>query len=112
MRGATLYLEQDEECTVKIFWLSDSLCLKVENDVERNALQVVHTALLQTTEVETEQAPGICPGLNLVDNTSVSVAYEAQLIGISLTRMQSLLSGYDLTRSRTCLAVDDVLRTH
>jgi len=97
---------------MKIFWLNDSLCLKVENDAERNALQLVHTALLQTSEVETEQAPGICPGLNLVENTSVSVAHEARLIGISLTRMQSLLSVYDLTQPRTSLAVDEVLRTH
>ena len=93
---------------MKIFWLNDSLCLKVENDAERNALKLVHTAL-QTTEVETEQAPGICPGLNLVENTSVSVAHEARLIGISLTRMQSFLSG----QSRTCcMAVDEVLNTH
>jgi hypothetical protein len=98
---------------MKIFWLNDSLCLKVENDAERNALKLVHKALLQTTEVETEQAPGLCPGpKNLVDITSVSVAHEARLIGISLTRMQSLLSVYDLTQSRTCLAVDDVQSTH
>jgi hypothetical protein len=84
---------------MKIFWLNDSLCLKVENDAERNALELVHTALLETTEVETGQAPGVCPGLNLVDITSVSVAHEAQLIGISLTRMQSLLSLYDLPQS-------------
>ena len=97
---------------MKIFWLNDSLCLRVENDSERNALELVHTALLQTTEVETEQAHGLCPGLNLVDITSVSVAHEAQLICNSLTRMQSLLSVYDLTQSRTCSAIDDVLSTH
>jgi hypothetical protein len=97
---------------MKVFWLNDSLCLKVENDAERNALKLVHTALLQTTEVETEQAPGVCPGLNLVDMTSVSVAHEAQLICNSLTRMQSLLSIYDSTQSRTCSAVDDVLSSN
>jgi len=97
---------------MKTFWLNDSLCLKVENDVERNALKLVHTALLQTTAVETDQAPGVCPGLNLDDITSVSVAHEAQLIGISLTSMQSLLSVYDLSQSRTCSAADDVLSTH
>ena len=87
---------------MKIFWLNDSLCLKGENDAERNALELVRTAFLQTTEIETEQAHGVCPGLNLVEMTSVSVAHEAQLICNSLTRMQSLLSVYDLTQSRTC----------
>src|SRR5262244_1284919 len=96
---------------MKIFWLNDSLCLKVENDAERDALQLVHTTHLLTTGVETKQAPGLCTGLNPVESTSVSVAHEARLIGISLTRMQSLLSAYDLTQSRTCLAADDVLRT-
>ena len=96
---------------MKIFWLDDSLCLQVENDAERNALELVRTALLQTTEVETEQAPGVCPGLNFVDMTSVSVAHEAQLICNSLTRMQSLLSVYDLTQSRTYSEFDDVLDT-
>jgi len=87
---------------MKIFWLNDSLCLEVENDAEKNALQLVHTALLQTTDttVGTEQAPGLCPGLNLIDINNMSVAREARLIGISLTRMQSLLSVYE-TQSRT-----------
>ena len=93
---------------MKIFWLNDSLCLKVENDAERNALKLVHTAL-QTTEVETKQAPGLCPGLNPAEITRMNVAHEARLIGISLTRMQSFLSG----QSRTCcMAVDEVLNTH
>ena len=96
---------------MKIFWLNDSLCLKVENDAERNALQLVHTAL-QTTEVKTEEAIGFCPGFNPVETTSLSVAREARLIGFSLIRMQSLLSKLcELTQSRRCLA-DDVLRTH
>jgi hypothetical protein len=34
---------------MKIFWRNDSLCLTVENDAERNALKLVHAALLQTT---------------------------------------------------------------
>jgi hypothetical protein len=76
---------------MKIFWLNDSLCLKVENDAERNALQLVHTEL-QTTEAETEQTPGFCPGLNPAEATRLNVAREARLISISLTRMQSLLS--------------------
>jgi hypothetical protein len=97
---------------MEIFWLNDSLCLKGENNAERNALKQVRTALLQTTEVETAQAPGACPGLNRPDITSVGVAHEAQLIRNSLTRMQSLLSVYDLTQSRTSSAVDDVLGTH
>ena len=77
---------------MKVFWLNDSLCLKVENDAERNALKLVHKALLQKTKVETEQATGLCPGLNPVDLTRVSVAHEAQLICNSLTKMQALLS--------------------
>jgi hypothetical protein len=79
---------------MKIFWVNDSLCLKVENDAERNALQLVHTVHteLQTTEVKTEQAPGFCPGLNPAEATRMNVAREARLIGISLTRMQALLS--------------------
>jgi hypothetical protein len=81
---------------MKIFWLDDSLCLKIENDAERNALQLVDTALSQqAAEVETEQAPGVCPGLNPREITRVNVAHEAQLIANSLTRMQSLLSRLD-----------------
>ena len=86
---------------MKIFWLNDSLCLKVENDAERNALNLVHTAV-QTTEVETERVPGVCPGLNHVDIINVSLAREAHLIGISLSKMQSLLSVYERPQSRTC----------
>jgi hypothetical protein len=82
---------------MKIFWLDDALCLKIENDAERNALQLVNTALSQATEteVEPEQAPGICPGLNPREMTRLNVAREAQLIANSLTKMQSLLSRLD-----------------
>ena len=81
---------------MKIFWLDDSLCLKIENDAERNALQLVDTALSQqAAEVETEQVPGVCPGLNPREIIRVNVAHEAQLIANSLTRMQSLLSRLD-----------------
>jgi len=82
---------------MKIFWLNDSLCLEVENDAERNALELVRTMLLQITEVQREQAawPGLCPELNPVENTRVSVAHEARSICNSLTRMQSLLSVHD-----------------
>jgi len=50
---------------MKIFWLDGSLCLQVENDAERNALELVRTMLLQITEVQREQAawPGLCPEL-------------------------------------------------
>jgi hypothetical protein len=90
-------VRQDWGDTMKIFWLDDSLCLKIENDAERNALQIVNTALSQATEteVETEQAPAVCPGLNPREITRVNVAHEAQLIANSLTRMQSLLSRLD-----------------
>lgn len=95
---------------MKIIWLNDSLCLNVENDADRTALKLVHTALLQTPEVQTKRAPGVCPDLNLVDITSVT--HEAQLLCIALTRMQSLLSAYALTQLRTCSAVDDILSAH
>jgi hypothetical protein len=95
---------------MKIFWLNDSLCLNIENDAERHALKLVQTALLQTPEVETKQAPGVCPGRNLRDITSVT--HEAQLLCIALSRMQSFLSVYDLTQSRRSSAVDDILSTH
>ena len=95
---------------MKTFWHNDSLCLKVENDAERNALKLVLTALLQTTEVEAAQAPGVCPGANLVEITNVRVADKAQSICNSLTRMQSLLSVYDLTQSRIWSAIEDVRR--
>ena len=68
---------------------------EIENDAERNALRLVDTALSQPTEVETEQVPWVCPGLNPREIIRVSVAHEAQLIANSLTRMQSLLSRLD-----------------